>query len=242
MPRRSSAGSRASTERPSSRMSPPVNSIMRLTSRIAVVLPEPDGPTRTHSSPAATSSDRSAIARDRAAGERCSAGRDSAVAASWLGKADGPSSWAVLGGVTEKVLLCSRQGERRRTVPAAAGKTELLDAGRAPRGLVRRVLQTVVERCEGVLEAQRRGDQPVREPRVLRQQGPVEVRPDDLARPDALVAGGPGVAVARQDAPERLRPRSEVRAAPVVLEAGEHRPPAAAARRGQLDLDRDVAD
>ena len=45
------------TLRPSSRMSPDVISIIRLTIRIAVVLPQPDGPTSTQISPAGTSSD-----------------------------------------------------------------------------------------------------------------------------------------------------------------------------------------
>ncbi len=43
-------------------MSPPVIGIILLIRRIAVVLPEPDGPTRTHTSPAGTVNDRSAIA------------------------------------------------------------------------------------------------------------------------------------------------------------------------------------
>jgi hypothetical protein len=43
-------------------MSPPVISIIRLTSRIAVVLPQPDGPTSTQTSPAGTSKLRSWIA------------------------------------------------------------------------------------------------------------------------------------------------------------------------------------
>jgi hypothetical protein len=38
-------------------MSPSVMSIMRLTIRMAVVLPQPDGPTSTQISPAGTSSD-----------------------------------------------------------------------------------------------------------------------------------------------------------------------------------------
>ena len=43
-------------------MSPPVMSIMRLTIRIAVVLPQPDGPTSTQISPAGTSSERESTA------------------------------------------------------------------------------------------------------------------------------------------------------------------------------------
>ncbi len=41
---------------------------MRFTSRIAVVLPQPDGPTSTHTSPAGISSDRSSIAGRAAPG------------------------------------------------------------------------------------------------------------------------------------------------------------------------------
>ena len=59
---RSSFGSRWSTLRPPSRMSPLLSGIIRLISRSAVVLPEPDGPTSTHTSPAPTVKLRSAIA------------------------------------------------------------------------------------------------------------------------------------------------------------------------------------
>src|SRR6478735_7191995 len=79
MSRRRAAGSRSRTDRPPSRMSPSVMSIMRLTIRMAVVLPHPEGPTRTQMSPARTS-------------------RGSA------GVADGPSDWAVSGAVTEESL------------------------------------------------------------------------------------------------------------------------------------------
>ena len=47
---------------PSSRMSPAVSSIIRFTSRSAVVLPHPDGPTSTQISPAGTFSERPRIA------------------------------------------------------------------------------------------------------------------------------------------------------------------------------------
>ena len=47
---------------PSSRMSPSVMSIMRLTIRMAVVLPQPEGPTSTHISPAGTVSDSASTA------------------------------------------------------------------------------------------------------------------------------------------------------------------------------------
>ena len=62
MSRRSSAGRRSFTLLPSSRMSPVVMSIMRLTIRMAVVLPQPDGPTSTQISPAGTSSESESTA------------------------------------------------------------------------------------------------------------------------------------------------------------------------------------
>jgi hypothetical protein len=43
-------------------MSPSVMSIMRLTIRMAVVLPQPEGPTSTQISPAGTSRERSSTA------------------------------------------------------------------------------------------------------------------------------------------------------------------------------------
>jgi hypothetical protein len=43
-------------------MSPEVMSVMRLTMRIAVVLPHPDGPTSTQISPAGTSSESESTA------------------------------------------------------------------------------------------------------------------------------------------------------------------------------------
>jgi hypothetical protein len=43
-------------------MSPLLIGIMRLISRIAVVLPDPDGPTSTHTSPAGTVSESLSIA------------------------------------------------------------------------------------------------------------------------------------------------------------------------------------
>ena len=44
------------------RMSPLVSSIIRLTRRMAVVLPQPDGPTSTHTSPAGTVKERLSMA------------------------------------------------------------------------------------------------------------------------------------------------------------------------------------
>src|SRR5919199_1575602 len=62
MPRRSSTSGRLRTLRPSMRMSPESNGIRRLTSFSAVVLPPPDGPTRTQNVPAGISSERSSTA------------------------------------------------------------------------------------------------------------------------------------------------------------------------------------
>ena len=59
---RSSAGARLFTLSPSSRMSPLVMSIMRFTIRMAVVFPQPDGPTSTQISPAGTSSESESTA------------------------------------------------------------------------------------------------------------------------------------------------------------------------------------
>jgi hypothetical protein len=62
MSRRSSLTERSCTLWPSISTSPSVISIIRLTSRIAVVLPHPDGPTSTQISPASTVKLRSSIA------------------------------------------------------------------------------------------------------------------------------------------------------------------------------------
>src|SRR4051812_11828187 len=94
------------------------------------------------------------------------------------------------------------------------------DTGRTPGAGVGGVLEAVVELGE------RRGarslrDEPVGEPRVLRQQRPVEVGADDRSAPHALVAGVAGVPVALEHPAERLLAGAEVRAAAVVLEAGQ---------------------
>ena len=77
--------------------------------------------------------------------------------------------------------------------------------------------------------------QPVREPRVPRQQRPVEVRADGAADAAALEAALAVVAEAVHDAAERQRALVEQRAAGVVLESGER--PA-----GPLAVEQDVAD
>src|SRR5690554_5819765 len=92
------------------------------------------------------------------------------------------------------------------------------DAGGAARALVRGVLERVVERAQRAVEAERLLDEPVGEPRVLREERAVEVRPDDETLADALEPARPGVPVAAQDPPEGGDALAEVRAAPVVLE------------------------
>src|SRR5437764_9163582 len=74
-------------------MSPEVIGIIRLISRIAVVLPEPDGPTSTQTSPAGTVNDRSRIAGSRWPAYRLLTFRSSSSAA--CANADSPSLWAV---------------------------------------------------------------------------------------------------------------------------------------------------
>src|SRR3954454_15611476 len=84
--------------------------------------------------------------------------------------------------------------------------------------------QLVRQRLEALLEAcmrERLFEQPVREPRVARQERPVEIRAVRALVAAALEARGTVVAEARDHAPERLPALVEDRAARVVLEAGE---------------------
>ena len=86
------------------------------------------------------------------------------------------------------------------------------------------VLELVGERIEPLLDAgvrERLFQQPVGEPRVARQQRPVEVRAVRALVAAALEAGGAVVPEARDDAAERLGAVVEDRAAGVVLEPGE---------------------
>src|SRR3954453_6440809 len=62
MPRRSRTGSALVTSSPPPKMRPDVGSPNRLTIRIVVVLPHPDGPTKTAISPGGTSSESSSTA------------------------------------------------------------------------------------------------------------------------------------------------------------------------------------
>jgi hypothetical protein len=75
-------------------MSPLVISIIRFTRRIAVVLPQPDGPTRTQISPEGTTRLRSVIAGSAASPKTLRTSRNSRVAA--CGCDDGPSERAVV--------------------------------------------------------------------------------------------------------------------------------------------------
>ena len=89
---------------------------------------------------------------------------------------------------------------------------------------------------EAVLERPRQ--EPVGQPRVARQEGPVEVRADRRADPHALEAALAVVAEAGHDPAERLRALVEARDAGVVLETGQR--PAHA--RLELALQQAVAD
>ena len=68
MPRRSSAASIDAVSRSSSQIVPEVGSIIRLTIRSEVVLPQPDGPTSTVIWPVGASRSRSSTRPCRAAG------------------------------------------------------------------------------------------------------------------------------------------------------------------------------
>src|SRR3954469_15409199 len=221
MSRRRAAGARSRTDLPPSRMSPSVMSIMRLTIRMAVVLPHPDGPTRAAMSPSGAPRETASTAGSVAPAYRLVAARNSRGSA---GVADDPSDWAVSDAVTEDPWA----GE-------GASLSASTQTGRSASLRVRRVLQRVVERFGPRAGAP--GDEPVGEPGVLRQQRAVQVRADDAVAHDALEARLPGVAVAAQDLAQRALPGTEVRAAAVVLEARQHTGSAV-----ELHLDGDVAD
>src|SRR4051812_17616502 len=108
--------------------------------------------------------------------------------------------------------------------------------GRAVRGVLERVVEGgEVTGCD----PQGGGDQPVGQPGVLRQQGAVEVRAEDVAAAHALEAVAPVVAVTGEHAAQRGGVRGEVGPAGVVLEPREH---PRAVEPGELGLDGDVAD
>src|SRR5438309_4789197 len=127
---------------------------------------------------------------------------------------------------------------RIRSGPAASWRLRrwsTSDAGRAARAHVRRLLHGVVERLE--LHAQRELDEPVRQPHVLRQEWPVEVRADHVPPVDALVPVAAVVAVAAEDTSERPLAVAQIGAPAVVLEPRDH-----ALTLAQIGLDRAVAD
>src|ERR1700691_594475 len=95
-------------------------------------------------------------------------------------------------------------------------------------------LQIVRERAQLARpHVQRDGYQPVREPRVLGQQRPVQIGADRAALPRPLLTRAPIVAVTSDHAPKRAGLRAEMGAPAVVLEAGQD------SRRG-LGLERDL--
>ena len=184
---------------------------MRLTSRMAVVLPQPDGPTRTQISPGGDLEGevvdrrlaRAGVAlldvvEDQRRGLRV--GRLPLVVGGVLGdQGEAPAQQA--GGSGGTLPLRSR--------PPAAHRR----ARRPPGG--RRAPPAAASRPSAVATSQSANHA------FFGQQRAVEVRADDVVAAHALEARRAGVAVALQDAAERLRARSEVRAPAVVLEAGE---------------------
>ena len=160
---------------PSSRMSPSVMSIIRLTIRIAVVLPQPDGPRARRSRPQGP---RSSGRRWRARAARGSAWRRGRTQP-WRRLPPTSRTTAPLDG------RCVRRTRETATGrgTGAGGRIYRLRSGTggAARGRVGRVLEPVVERRQRSVEAERRLHEPVREPGVLRQQRAVEVGPDDGA-------------------------------------------------------------
>src|ERR1700712_1341717 len=156
MSRRSSTGERSRTDLSPTRMSPSEISIIRLTIRMAVVLPQPEGPTRTQISPAGTSSESLSTAMPSAPGYRLVTSRNSSEAASAL--AEGPSCWAVVAFMSKGFLT-------KVGAPYTDSQT-----CRAPRPLVGGRLERVLQRGQrrGIQPEGGRG-QPVGEPRVLGQ-------------------------------------------------------------------------
>src|SRR5437763_3094483 len=141
-----------------------------------------------------------------------------------------PSTSGRSSGATTSSDTCASSARTRSAADEAS-----LDPRRPAGAHVRGVLHGVVERCE--LHAQRRLDQAVRQPHVLRQQRPVEVGADHVPAMYSLQPVAAVVAVAPQHPAERPLAVAEIGAAAVVLEPRDH--PLAAA---QVGLDRAVAD
>ena len=217
------------------RMSPLVISIMRLTRRMAVVLPQPDGPDEDAD---LAGRDLEAQVLDRrlvrplvGLGDVAELeGRRLRVRRRPLGLGGG-------GVFTEEVPGGGSDGsERCRAGYPVAGQTPAA----AARVGVRGVLERVVERRQRLVEPERRGDQPVGEPRVLGQQRAVEVGADHVCR--ARTPSKPErarVAVARA-----ARGRAAAAPAPRCVRPPWFSKPARTRGRQarQLDLDGDVAD
>ncbi len=145
-----------------------------------------------------------------------------------------PATPSASGGGEDRDQFSTRghEGYCRRRPPAPSRRREATrsaDAGGPPRVGMRQVLERVVEGRQRLLGTDRGGDQPVGEPGVLGQQRPVQVGADDVARPDALVAVAPVVAMALEDPAQRRRSRAQTGPAAVVLKAREN-PRAARAR------------
>src|SRR3954454_17063191 len=118
------------TLRPSSRMSPEVSGTMRLTSRMAVVLPQPDGPTSTQISPAGTSNDSDWIAGSslpRYVFETCRNSSDAAIRGLYPSGRAGFGVRLVLERVVERLEVVEAQGGGDEPV----GETRVLRQQRA---------------------------------------------------------------------------------------------------------------
>src|SRR5436190_11760512 len=130
----------------------------------------------------------------------------------------------------------ARSGRDSGSVPPAAG------FGPSGRDSVCLGLELVRQRLEdrdlsGAVRDRLR-QQPVGQPRVPRQQGPMQVGPDRATAAAALVPALAVVAEARDDAAEGFGTLVEDRPPRVILEAGESAPLA----RLELALEEDVAD
>src|SRR2546423_571544 len=133
-------------------MSPSVMSIMRLTIRMAVVLPHPEGPTRTQISPAGTVRDRWSTALRSAPGYRLTASRNSSSAGSKTRNPrrsqsrgrSGLGVGGVLEGVVERLERVEAEGRGDEPVgePGVLGQQRAVeiraDHGAPPHALVPR--------------------------------------------------------------------------------------------------------
>ena len=182
-------------------------SIMRLTIRMAVVLPHPEGPTRTQMSPAGTSRERRVHRRlGRHPGSAWSRARNSRGSA---GDADGPSDWAVSGAVTEDPWA----GEGRAYRPST-------QTGRSASLRMRRVLQRVVERLRAAWPVHAAISQSANHA-FLGSSGPCRYVPITPSRTTPSKPDSPVLPCPRSTRPSGRSPDPEVGAPAVVLEAGQ---------------------